>query len=349
MTNYKINKVEQINLEVFGGCNLACPMCPQGLEEGREKEFKKSMNEDLFKSIIDQAIPLGLKFVNLSGSGEPLLNKNFEKYCSYLRDRGIVSMINTNGKLLTKEKFEKLCDAGLTILKVSCMGWDRDSYAHYMSVDNYDNMRSTLLECLKILKQKKYNTTLQTNHLIQDYDKKDYQLQKYLENWINYLNIQGEIWLVHNWSGVYNDEATLAGGKSQGDINHSRHEKYKKRNRRSCGRPLANVIEIRAGGIGKKRGAIVPCPNVLGQDSKAVLGHLEDNSLLEVINGKEYTDLRQKHINKEFDEIDYCRDCDHLIDVPESLVWTNIDKRKYGGSRVSFIDYVGSIKNFEKK
>ena len=33
-------------------------------------------------------------------------------------------------------------------------------------------MRSTLLECLKILKQKKYNTTLQTNHLIQDYDKK---------------------------------------------------------------------------------------------------------------------------------------------------------------------------------
>ena len=57
------------------------------------------------------------------------------------------------------------------------MGWDRDSYAHYMSVDNYDNMRSTLLECLKILKQKKYNTTLQTNHLIQDYDKKDYQLQ----------------------------------------------------------------------------------------------------------------------------------------------------------------------------
>ena len=119
-----------------------------------------------------------------------------------------------------------------------------------MSVDNYDNMRS-LLECLKILKQKKYNTTLQTNHLIQDYDKKDYQLQKYLENWINYLNIQGEIWLVHNWSGIYNDEATLAGGKSQGDINHSRHEKYKKKSK-ILWRPLANVIEIRAGGIEKK-------------------------------------------------------------------------------------------------
>ena len=349
MTNFKIDRIEQINLEVFGGCNLACPMCPQGLEGGREKEFKKSMNEDLFKSIIDQAIPLGLKFVNLSGSGEPLLNKNFEKYCSYLREKGIISMINTNGLLLTKEKFEDLCIAGLDVIKVSCMGWDKESYAHFMSVDNYDNMRKTLAECLEILKEKKYNTMLQTNHLIQDYDKKDYQLQKYMDNWINYLNIKGEVWLVHNWSGVYDENATLATGADQGDISHSRHEKYEKRDRRSCGRPLANVIEIRAGGLEKHRGAVVPCPNVLGQDSKAVLGHLDENSLAEIINGEKYVDLRKKHIEGDFDEIDYCKNCDHLIDVPESLVWTNIDKRKYGGSRVSFIDYVGAIENFENK
>ena len=38
---YKINKITQLNMEVFGGCNLACPMCPQGIEDGREKDFKK--------------------------------------------------------------------------------------------------------------------------------------------------------------------------------------------------------------------------------------------------------------------------------------------------------------------
>jgi len=209
-------------------------------------------------------------------------------------------------------------------------------------------MRETLAECLEILKVKKYNTMLQTNHLIQDYDKKDYQLQKYMDNWINYLNIKGEVWLVHNWSGVYGEDSTLATGATQGDISHSRHEKFEKRNRRSCGRPLANVIEIRAGGLGKHRGAIVPCPNVLGQDSKAVLGHLDENSLLEIINGEKYVDLRKKHIDGDFDEIDYCKDCDHLIDVPESLVWTNIDNRKYGGSRISFTDYLGAIENFKK-
>ena len=57
MKDFKINKIDQINLEVFGGCNLACPMCPQGIEGGREKEFKKTLSEELFKSIIDQAIP----------------------------------------------------------------------------------------------------------------------------------------------------------------------------------------------------------------------------------------------------------------------------------------------------
>ena len=37
--------------------------------------------------------------------------------------------------------------------------------------------------------KEKYNTFLQTHHLIQDYNKKDYQLQKYLDNWVNYLGI----------------------------------------------------------------------------------------------------------------------------------------------------------------
>mgnify|MGYP001095544223 CR=1 FL=1 len=30
-----------MDMELFGGCNYKCQMCPQG-EPGREKEFKKS-------------------------------------------------------------------------------------------------------------------------------------------------------------------------------------------------------------------------------------------------------------------------------------------------------------------
>ena len=326
--DFEIQQIDQLSIEVFGGCNLTCPMCPQGSAAGRESDFKKILHEPLFKKIINQAIPLGLKFVNLTGSGEPLLFKNFEKFVSYLSSKNITTMINTNGQLLTPQKFTSICEAGIGIIKVSCMGWDRESYKHWMSIDSFEKVRDSLKKCLEILKEKNYTTQLQTHHLIQDYNQKDYQLNMYLKNWVNYLNIKSEIWLAHNWSGVYDEDKA------------SRHSDFKTRKRRSCGRPLSNIIEIRAGGIGKARGAVVPCPNVLGQDSKAVMGHLDESNLLEVVNGKKYKDLRKKHIEGKFDDIDFCKGCDHLIDVPESLVWTNIEDRVYGGSRISNINYL---------
>ena len=203
MKNFKINEVYQLNMEVFGGCNLACPMCPQGMEDGREKDFKKSLGEDLFKKIVDEAIPMGLKYVNLSGSGEPLLNKKLEQFTKYLSSKNLTSMIYTNGQLLDKNRFISLCKAGMSIIKVSCQGWDKESYKHWMSKDSFDMVRNNLKECLEVLKKKKYSTILQTNHLIQDYMEKDFQLAQYRKNWVDYLNVKAEIWLAHNWSGIY--------------------------------------------------------------------------------------------------------------------------------------------------
>ena len=325
---YKIDKITQLNMEVFGGCNLACPMCPQGIEDGREKDFKKSLNLELFNKIVDQAIPLGLKYVNLSGSGEPLLNKNLEQFVKYLNAKKIVSMIYTNGQLLNRKRFESLCEAGISIIKVSCMGWDRESYKYWMSKDSFDEVRKNLRECLMSKKENNYQTILQTNHLIQDYDQKDHQLEQYKKNWINYLNIQAEIWMAHNWSGIYDKDEISRKNRKNNIV------------KRSCGRPLNSVIEIRAGGIGKSKGAVVPCPNVLGHDSIAVLGHLDSTSLMDVVNGEKYVELRKNHINKDFDKVDYCKNCDHLIEYPESLVWTNIEGRTYGTSRISLLNYL---------
>jgi MoaA/NifB/PqqE/SkfB family radical SAM enzyme len=327
--NIEIKEITQLNMEVFGGCNLACPMCPQGIEDGREKDFKKSLNEGLFKKIIDEAIPLGLKYVNLSGSGEPLLNRKLEEFVKYLSSKNIISMIYTNGQLLDKKRFISLCESGISIIKVSCMGWDKESYKKWMSKDSFDIVRLNLRECLDVLKTKDYKTILQTNHLIQDYKDKDFQFKEYKKNWIDYLDIKAEIWMAHNWSGIYDKDEISRKNK-----------KIKKIEKRSCGRPLNGVIEIRAGGIGKSKGAVVPCPNVLGHDSIAVLGHLDESSLLDVVNGKKYTELRKRHVEKKFDEIDYCKNCDHLIEYPDSLVWTNIEGREYGTSRISLLNYL---------
>ena len=92
-------------------------------------------------------------------------------------------------------------------------------------------------------------------------------------------------------------------------------------------------MTVRAGGKGDHHGAVVPCCFVLGQDSKAVLSHLDELSIAEVVAGARYEELRRKHEAEDFDSIEYCRDCDQLYDAPESLVWSYIPGKRYGQSK----------------
>ena len=46
-------------MELFGGCNYSCSMCPQGSEKGREPEFKKALSWLNFMKIVDDAVEIG--------------------------------------------------------------------------------------------------------------------------------------------------------------------------------------------------------------------------------------------------------------------------------------------------
>ncbi len=330
----RINEIKQINLEVVGSCNLKCTMCPHSIGEGREADFLKKMPLDLFYKIVDEAIPSGLEYVNFGGGGEPMMYRHLAEAVKYLTERNVKTLMYTNGQLLNPQRFEKLCQAGMTVFKVSCHGYDRESYHKWMSVDTFYRVRDHLKECFQILEDNDYQSELQTNHIIHEYDQLEYQKGKYIENWVEYLgNNKAEIWLKYNWAGTYDNEGV------------PRYELFKDRKIRSCGRPMGNVVEVRAGGLGAKQGAVVPCPYVLGQDSKAVMGHVEDMPLLEAFNSEQMLSLRDAHTRKAFDEFEYCKGCDHLIDLPDALVWTNIGNRNYGESRISNIAYVD--KNLE--
>ena len=46
-----MKKIRQLDMELAGGCNYSCQMCPQS--SGREKEFKKLLKWDNFVKIVD--------------------------------------------------------------------------------------------------------------------------------------------------------------------------------------------------------------------------------------------------------------------------------------------------------
>ena len=82
-----------------------------------------------------------------------------------------------------------------------------------------------------------------------------------------------------------------------------------------------------------------PCCQVLGRDDEAVLGHLSKNTLEEVWYGDDYNKLRKQHETGDWP--DFCNDCDFLIDDPETLVYTNHDRKDYKmyGTKFDLNDY----------
>jgi MoaA/NifB/PqqE/SkfB family radical SAM enzyme len=314
-------QIKQLDLELNGGCNYKCPMCPQA--DGRERDFLKKLPFGVFKKIVDDAAAYGLESVSLHGSGEPMLNRDMPKFIAYVKSKNLKCISFTNGSKLTEDMARQIIEAGLDILRVSCIGFDRASYHHWMSKDLYEEIRENVRRFVALNKELGGHTEVHLYHLIADLESKDEEIAAYRRNWVDYTGALAEIWLMHNWAGSeielhYNRDATTANSPA----------------RRSCGRPFSPLLQVRAGGLNGHSGAVVACCMVLGKDSSAVLGHLDDQSIAQVVGGEAYTELRNAHREGRFDDIDYCKNCDQLYDIPESLVWCNIPGREYGESKV---------------
>lgn len=318
-------KIHQLDVELSGSCNYNCGMCPQK-DNGREKEFKKALPFDLFKKIVDEACEYGLEAVSLHGSGEPTLYKKLPEAIKYCKDKNLKVVMLSNGFNLTETLSKKIIDAGLDLLRISAIGYDEESYSKWMEPGAFETVRQNALTYNRL---RNANNELGLYHLILDQKNKDFEIEQYRKNWVDVVGCKSEIWMMHNWSGAYDSPYSR--------INFTKQQ-------RSCGRMFQPVLQVRAGGLGNHYGAVVACCMVLGHDSEAVLGHLDEQSIEEIWNGKLYQDLRDKHLNNQWNDISYCKNCDQLYDYPESLVWTNIPGREYGQSKtLNSINFIGKF------
>ena len=110
-------------LEVTNRCNLLCTTCPRTYVE---LEPPADMSWELFTSIVDQ-MPNVQRAV-LHGVGEPMLVKNLPQMVRYLKDRGIYTLFNTNGTLLTERNGRAMIEAGLDEMRVSLDASNPTSY-----------------------------------------------------------------------------------------------------------------------------------------------------------------------------------------------------------------------------
>ena len=88
--------LRELYVYLTDGCNLACRHC--WLAPGYDKNGDKSrfLPKETLAVIIDEALPLGLKAVKLTG-GEPLLHPDFTNLVRMTADNGLRLNVETNG------------------------------------------------------------------------------------------------------------------------------------------------------------------------------------------------------------------------------------------------------------
>ena len=318
-------KIDRAVIEVNGGCNYSCSMCPQDTRTGgRHKDFLKKMSLQEFEDNVADCAQHGLRVVNLDGSGEATLNRNLPKYIEIVKKYNAKAFIFSNGYRMEGQFMMDCVDAGLDFYRFSWIGYDWQQYDKWMHnriggtfMNTWDKVKSMR----EYVIASKSDCVVSTYHLITDNDNLYYELEHY-KKIVEELDVKTEIWKMHNWSGAYD----VGTNERKGAV-------------KTCGRPFSPDVVIRAGGLDGQRGAVHPCCQVLGRDEEAVLGHTSENTIQEIVEGKAYEALRESHRSGNYTS--YCGDCDFLVDDTEVLVYTNHERdlMKMHGTEFDLNDY----------
>jgi cyclic pyranopterin phosphate synthase len=108
-------------------CNHYCTWCMHGAYFGKHRNDadvakpypdNSIMEFAFYKRILDECIPLGVKSVILSGSGEPFMNPEISQFIEYTKQSGVDIAIITNGSIIRERDI---------LAAVSCATWIRVS------------------------------------------------------------------------------------------------------------------------------------------------------------------------------------------------------------------------------
>jgi len=119
--------LNQIYFYLTEGCNLRCRHCWIAPKYQSEGDSSSALDLDLFKSIIEQAKPLGLTGVKLTG-GEPLLHPEINEILEHIQTEDLLLTVETNGVLCTPELASKMAACKNPFVSVSLDGADAGTH-----------------------------------------------------------------------------------------------------------------------------------------------------------------------------------------------------------------------------
>ena len=156
-----------IKIDICNRCNYSCIFCPQSKQEQVAK--KGDIDDDLCLKIIDDAYKAGAREICLSSTGEPLMNRQLEKYISIAKTIGYEYIFfNTNGFLMNEKRIVAFLEGGVNSVKFSING-ARNDYGLIHGIEGYDKVIENLKLFDYLRKKLKANCKLYVSYVSTKY------------------------------------------------------------------------------------------------------------------------------------------------------------------------------------
>jgi len=104
---------DMIQLMLTSRCNIRCKIC-----DVWKQQFTEELTTEEVKSLVDQAIEMGIKMIYFTG-GEALLRKDIFELINYASRPGIITTANTNGSFITEEFAKEIVSSKLRNINFS--------------------------------------------------------------------------------------------------------------------------------------------------------------------------------------------------------------------------------------
>jgi len=288
----------EIRFEVTNRCNARCIMCP------REKMMRPQgvMDLSLFKRVLDEAIPYGLKQVVLENYGESFCDPGIFEKAKYAKDKGLNVYSVTNASLIDEDACMKVLEC-FDRIRISMYAITKKTYERVHRGLIFEDVMENVMRLIRFRKLSGRDTPrIEMNYLLLDENAEE--LEKFLETFDKLVDAVS-VWKPHNW----------ADGRRYRKISSDK---------ASCGRPFNGPLQVQWDGI------VVPC--CFDFDSKMVLGDLKTKSLDQVLKGDAYSRLRLAHQRCDFSDYPLCDLCDQTNKREDVLVYTTAKGLKVGAT-----------------
>jgi radical SAM protein with 4Fe4S-binding SPASM domain len=267
-------------------------MCQATLERQGPKFRRTSvMDMSLFKTIIDDCVPLGFNLVNLNFFNEPLLDPLLFDRIAYAKSKGLTVSMFTNGTLLTMDKIAKLLPSSIDMVVISIDGVTKDAYEKIRVGSDFHKVVRNTFNCLDARK-----TSLSHKPLIQ------------LNMAVTSDNVD-EVQAFQSFWHCYTDNLEVCPDKTQ---------TFLPKNLRVATRYAFPCKLLWDELIVTSDGRVPLC--CMDYNASIELGDLSKQSLKDVLQSETLKNVRNLHLQGRGNEINVCKHCDALY-VSSAIRW----------------------------